>query len=68
MVRQHEDVITHNMCSVLQEMNSAITVNEQPLGIFPNTTMRPDLYLTNHGSAPVIIENERAQQARHGCA
>ena len=58
MVRRHEDTITRNMCSVLQSMNSSITVNEQPLNIFPNTAKRPDLYLEDHGSAPVIIENE----------
>ena len=58
MTKTHEDVITHEICLVLQEMNSSLTVEDQVLELFPGSSSHPDIYMTDHGAIPVIIENE----------
>ena len=58
MVRQHEDSITFAMHTLLNDMNSAWTVQSQPLGLFADTHAHPDLWVETPGASSVAIENE----------
>ena len=58
MVRQHEDNMTHEMCDLLDLMNSTWSVQSQQLGLFADTSAHPDLWIETLGASNVAIENE----------